>query len=52
MIQIILAIYIITTVGIDSQDVGQSRLLCHYNMYYGLVYYLIKIKMVEDIGSV
>jgi hypothetical protein len=34
----ILAIYIITTVGIDSKDVALNKLLWHYNMYYGLVY--------------
>ena len=52
MIQIILAIYIITTVGIDSKDVAQSKLLWHYNMYYDLLYYLIKTQMCEAIGCV
>ena len=42
MIQMILAIYTIMKTG---------RLLCHYTMYYGLVYYLIK-KMFEAIGFV
>jgi hypothetical protein len=52
MIQLILALYILTTVGIDSKDVALSKPLWHYNMYYGLLFYLIKTQMCEAIDSV